>query len=63
MHEVNKEYQCQTCFQKNNLKIEMTYCSEIVDIIEDCTVCCNPNSISYKIENKKILHLEVVKAY
>ena len=48
-----KEYQCQSCFQKNSVFIEMTFCSETVDLIEDCTVCCNPNSISYTVENEK----------
>ena len=41
------EYKCQSCFQNNSVSIEMTLCSETVDVIEDCTVCCNPNSISY----------------
>ena len=48
MHQ-EKEYKCQSCFQKNSVSIEMTFCSETVDVIEDCTVCCNPNSISYTI--------------
>ena len=48
-----KKYQCKSCFQKNTIFIEMTYCSETVDLIEDCTVCRNPNSISYTVENEK----------
>ncbi len=59
----NKHYLCQSCFQKNNITIELTYCSETVDIIEDCNICCNPNSISYTIENQKIIYFEVLKTY
>jgi len=58
-----KEYKCQSCFQNNSVSIEMTLCSETVDVIEDCTVCCNPNSISYTIENEKVVYFEVVKTY
>jgi len=35
MHQ-EKEYKCQSCFQKNSVSIEMTFCSETVDVIEDC---------------------------
>ena len=41
----------------------MTFSSETVDVIEDCTVCCNPNLISYTIENEKVVYFEVVKTY
>ena len=58
-----KEYQCQSCFQKNTLFIEMTFCSETVDLIEDCNVCCNPNSIFYTLENEKVVYFDVVKTY
>ena len=58
-----KEYKCQSCFQNNSVSIEMTFCSETVDVIEDCTVCCNPNSISYTVENEKVVYFEVVKTY
>jgi len=58
-----KEYKCQSCFQKNSVSIEMTFCSETVDVIEDCTVCCNQNSISYTIDNEKVVYFEVVKTY
>jgi len=58
-----KEYKCQSCFQNNSVSIEMTFCSETVDVIEDCTVCCNPTSISYTIENEKVVYFEVVKTY
>tara|TARA_B100000609_G_C16843230_1_gene246619 strand:- start:174 stop:356 length:183 start_codon:yes stop_codon:yes gene_type:complete len=60
---MNKEYFCQTCFKENEIFIELTYCSETVDIIEDCTICCHPNSISYTSENNKITYFEVVKTY
>ena len=36
MHQ-EKEYKCQSCFQNNSVSIEMTFCSETVDVIEDCT--------------------------
>ena len=62
MHQ-EKEYKCQSCFQNNCVSIEMTFCSETVGVIEDCTICCNPNSISYTIENKKVVYFEVVKTY
>jgi len=58
-----KEYQCQSCFQKNTIFIEMKFCAETVDLIEDCTVCCNPNSISYTVENEKVVYFDVVKTY
>ena len=58
-----KEYQCQSCFQRNSVFIEMIFCSEIVELIEDCTVCCNPNSISYTLENEKVVYFNVVKTY
>ena len=61
--EFEKDYQCQYCFQKNIVYIEMTFCSETVDIIEDCTVCCNPNSISYTVETEKVVYFEVKKTY
>ena len=58
-----KEYKCQSCFQNNSVLIEMTLYSETVDVIEDCTVCCNPNSISHIVENEKVVYFEVVKTY
>ena len=58
-----KEYKCQSCFQKNSVSIEIILYSETVDVIEDCTVCCNPNSISYKIDNEKFVYFEAVKTY
>ena len=58
-----KQYPCQTCFQINSITIEKTHCSENIDIITDCTVCCNPNSISYTVENEKVVYFEVVKTY
>ena len=58
-----KEYQCQSCFQINYNTIELTHCSENIDLIEDCTICCNPNSISYIVENEKVVYFEVVKTY
>jgi len=58
-----KTYQCQTCFQNNQVQIELSFCSESIDLIEDCYVCCNPNTISYTIENQKIKYFEVVKTY
>ena len=41
----------------------MIFDSETVDITEDCTVCCNPNSISYKLEYEEVVYFEVVKTY
>ena len=58
-----KKYKCQSCFQNNSASIEITLSSETVEVIEDCTVCCNPNSISYTIENEKVVYFEVVKTY
>ena len=58
-----KKYQCQSCFEKNTLFIEKTFCTETVELIEDCTVCCNPNSISYIVENEKVVYFDVVKTY
>ena len=55
-------------FSRNNLKfneidIESTYCSETTDLIEDCYVCCNPNTISCTTEDKKIVYFQVEKTY
>ena len=58
-----KEYQCQSFFQINSIFIEMTFYSKTVDHIEDCTVCLNPNSIFYTVENEKIVYFDVVKTY
>ena len=58
-----KEYQCQSCFQINYSTIELTHCAENIDIIEDCSICCNPNSISYTVENEKVVYFEVAKTY
>ena len=61
--EFEKDYQCQYCFQKNSVSIELTFSSETVDLIEDCSVCCNPNSVSYIMENEKVNYFEVKKTY
>ena len=60
--ELVKEYLCMYCFQKNSLVIEVSYCSQTIDIIEDCFICCNPLSISYTIENEEVNYFEVCKA-
>ena len=58
-----KKYFCQTCLKENELMIDLSFCSENVDLIEDCYVCCNPNTISYTTENDRITYFEVVKTY
>jgi len=58
-----KEFQCQSCFQINNITIELTHCSETIDIIEDCFICCNPNTISYTVEDEQVVYFEVIKTY
>ena len=58
-----KVYQCHSCFQNNNISIELSHCSQTVDLIEDCTVCCNPNTISYTVESENIVYFEVAKTY
>ena len=60
---IQQSYQCQTCFQNNQVQIELSFCSESMDLIEDCYVCCNPNTISYTIEDQKIKYFDVVKTY
>ena len=60
---ITKKYQCQSCFKFNQIEIESTYCSETTDLIEDCYICCNPNTISYTTEDKKIVYFEVEKTY
>lgn len=60
---LEKKYNCQTCFKKNAIDIESSFCSETVDLIEDCSICCNPNTISYTTENQKIVYFEVLKTY
>tara|TARA_B110000196_G_scaffold234263_1_gene202681 strand:+ start:146 stop:334 length:189 start_codon:yes stop_codon:yes gene_type:complete len=60
---IEKKYKCQHCFQNNSINIELSYCSEISDNIEDCTVCCHPNTISYISENNKIVFFEISKTY
>ena len=60
---MEKKYLCQTCHQYNFIIIEDSYCSETVDLIEDCQTCCNPNTISYSVENNKIEYFEVIKTY
>ena len=60
---IQQPYQCQTCFKTNNIDIELTYCSETVDLIEDCYICCSPNTISFTVENQKIKYFKVTKTY
>ena len=60
---ITKKYQCQSCFKFNQIDIESTYCSETTDLIEDCYICYNPNTISYTTEDKKIVYFEVEKTY
>ena len=60
---VEKKYKCQTCFTNNSIDIELSFCSETVDLIEDCTICCNPNTISYTSDNEKVVFFEVLKTY
>ncbi len=60
---ITKKYQCQSCFKFNEIDIESNYCSETIDLIEDCYVCCNPNTISYTTEDKKIVYFQVEKTY
>ena len=43
---------------KKTILIEMIFCSETVDLIEDGAICCNSNSISYTVENEKIVILK-----
>ena len=50
---ITKKYQCQSCFKLNEIDIELTYCSETTDLIEDCYTCCNPNTISYTEDNSE----------
>ena len=59
----NKKYECQSCFSINSIDIESTYCSETNDTIEDCYICCNPNTISYTVEDQKIVYFQVEKTY
>ena len=60
---ITKKYQCQSCFKFNEIDIESTYCSKTTDLIEDCYICCNPNTISYTTEDKKIEYFQVEKTY
>ena len=60
---ITKKYLCQTCFKKNTVEVELSFCSETIDIIEDCFTCCSPNSISYTVEDGKITYFEVVRTY
>ncbi len=60
---ITKKYQCQSCFRLNEIDIESTYCSETIDFIEDCYICCNPNTISYTTEDKKIVYFQIEKTY
>jgi len=50
-------------FSKNTLIIDMTFCSATVDLIADCTIYCNTNSIYYTVKNDNIVYFEVVKTY
>ena len=60
---IYKKYSCQTCYKPNEVIIEVDYCSQTNDLIEDCYICCNPNTISYISENKKITFFNVEKTY
>ena len=60
---IYKKYFCQTCFKENEVSIESNYCSETVDLIEDCFICCNPNTISCTTEGRRIKYFNVEKTY
>ncbi len=45
------------------MQLELSYCSELIEFIEDCTICCNPNSITYNVENNQIKMFDVEKTY
>ena len=60
---IYKKYNCSYCFQENFVQIELSYCSELVELIEDCTVCCNPNSITYNVEDNQVTMFEIEKTY
>lgn len=60
---ITKKYLCQSCFKTNTVEVELSFCSETIDIIEDCFTCCNPNSLSYTVEDGKITYFEVVRTY
>ncbi len=60
---ITKKYKCQNCFQQNEISIELTYCSDTTDLIEDCYVCCHPNTISYTTEDQEITYFQVEKTY
>ena len=57
------KYTCPFCFQQNNIQIELSYYSELIELIEDCTICCNPNSITYNVEDNLIKMFNVKKTY
>ena len=60
---LSKNFFCPFCFQENYLQIELSYCPELVEIIEDCSVCCNPIFVSYDVNNNKVQNFFVEKAY
>ena len=60
---ITKKYDCQTCFKSNEIDVELTYCSETTDLIEDCYVCCNPNTISYTTEDQEVIYFQAEKTY
>jgi len=55
--EINELIQCYFCFESFEIHVDPFPGKN--SEIWDCTICCNPNLITYTIENDNILRLEV----
>ena len=52
---------CPYCWQKITLYLETDIGDEAISIVEDCTVCCRPMEIEYKVDNAVIKSLRYQK--
>lgn len=49
---------CPTCWEKIHLYLETGIGEDTITIVEDCTVCCRPMEITYKVVEGKIKSYE-----
>ena len=60
MLETTAEVACPHCGETITLFLDLSIESQTY--IEDCSVCCQPMSVSYAVENGELAHLTVESA-
>lgn len=62
MEEIEKFFECPSCFEKISMLLDVSTEGEY-SYIEDCEVCCNPIQLEYKVLKHKLQNFSAVKAY